>query len=121
MTDRPKIVWTPEAIRALGVRTTVPIAGEIIAGWHRDASYDAVKRGEFPVPVIKVGRQMVVPVAPILELLCIGPPDSGPAGSAPPEPAQSPTAAAPFPRSTTTDETTPGRASAKASRSRGAA
>jgi len=63
--------WTEEAVRALGVRTTVPVAGEIIAGWHRDDSYDAAKRGEFPVPVIRVGRRMVVPVAPILRLLGI--------------------------------------------------
>jgi hypothetical protein len=71
MSGRPRITWTPEAVLALGVRTTVPIAGEIIAGWHRDDSYDAVKRGEFPVPVMQVGRRMVVPVAPILELLRI--------------------------------------------------
>ena len=122
MTDRPKVTWTPEAIRALGVRTTVPIAGEIIAGWHRDDSYDAVKRGEFPVPVIRVGaRRMVVPVAPILELLRIGPPDTGPAGSAPPEPASAPTTATPFPRSMTSDDDTPVRGTAKASRRRGAA
>lgn len=117
----PKITWTEDAVRALGVRTSVPIAGEIIMGWHRDDSYDAVKRGEFPVPVIKSGRRMVVPVAPILELLRIGPPDTGPAGSAPPEPAISPAVATPFPRSTTTDDTTPGRGTAKASRRRGAA
>lgn len=46
-------VWTEEAVRALGIRTDVPTAGEIIAGWHRDDAYDAVKRGEFPVPVHK--------------------------------------------------------------------
>jgi hypothetical protein len=34
MTDRPKTIWTPEAIRALGVRTTVPIAGAN-AVWHQ--------------------------------------------------------------------------------------
>lgn len=71
-----KTVWTEEAIRGLGVRTTVPIAGDIIMGWCRDASYDAVKRGEFPVPVIGQGRRMVVPVAPILELLHVGAPEA---------------------------------------------
>jgi hypothetical protein len=119
----PKITWTEDAIRALGVRTTVPIAGEIIMGWHRDDSYDAAKRGEFPVPVIRPpgSRRMVVPVAPILELLRIRPPDTGPAGSVPPEPAQSPTTATPLPRSMTSDDDTPGRAPAKAGRRRGAA
>lgn len=116
-----KAIWTEDTIRALGVRTTVPIAGEIIAGWHRDDSYDAVKRGDFPVPVIRVGRRMVVPVAPILELLRIGPPDTGPAGSVPPEPALAPNAAAPTPRSTTTNDDTPGHATAKAPCWRGAA
>jgi hypothetical protein len=121
MTNRPKVTWTPEAIRALGVRTTVPIAGEIIMGWHRDTSYAAVKRDDFPVPVIKRGREMVVPVAAILEVLCIGPPDTGSAGSAPPEPALAPTTATPIPRSMTSDDDTAGRPTAKASRRRGAA
>jgi hypothetical protein len=116
-----KVTWTEDAIRALGVRTTVPIAGEIIAGWHRDDSYDAVKRGEFPVPVIKVGRKMVVPVAPILELLCIGAPVKGATGSVPPEPALSADVATPMPRSTTTHDDTPRRAPTEASRRRGAA
>lgn len=47
----------------------MPTAGEILAGWKRDRSYRAVKRGDFPVPVIKVGRELIVPVQPILELL----------------------------------------------------
>jgi len=66
-------VWTPDEVKALGVRTTVPIAGEIIAGLCKDESYRAVQRGTFPVPVVKCGRRMVVPVAPILELLGIKP------------------------------------------------
>lgn len=80
--NAPKITWTPEAIRALGVRTTVPIAGEIIAGLCKDESYRMAARGEFPVPVVKVGRRLVVPVAPILDLLCVGPPDTATAGTA---------------------------------------
>lgn len=76
-------VWTPDDVRALGVRTTVPIAGEIIAGLCKDESYRAVQRGTFPVPVVKCGRRMVVPVAPILELLAIKP-DGNAAGPAPP-------------------------------------
>jgi hypothetical protein len=73
MASAAKIKWTEEAIRALGVRTDVPTAGEIIAGWHRDDAYDAVKRGEFPVPVVRCGRRLIVPVAPILALLRIRP------------------------------------------------
>jgi hypothetical protein len=86
-------VWTPDDVRALGVRTTVPIAGEIIAGLCKDESYRAVQRGTFPVPVVKCGRRMVVPVAPILELLAIKP-DVNAAGPAPPSPAAEDTDAA---------------------------
>jgi hypothetical protein len=77
-------VWTPDEVKALGVRTTVPIAGEIIAGLCKDESYRAVQRGTFPVPVVKCGRRMVVPVAAILELLGIKPTVTA-AGPAPPK------------------------------------
>jgi hypothetical protein len=74
MTDAA--TWTPDAVRNLGVRTTVPIAGEILAGLSATQSYEMAKRGEFPVPVVKVGRRLVVPVAPILRLLALEP-DTG--------------------------------------------
>ena len=60
--------WSPEDVRALGVRTDVPTAGAVL-GLSRTQSYEALKRGDFPVSVIKVGRRLVVPVAPILRLL----------------------------------------------------
>jgi hypothetical protein len=75
-------VWTRAAVVALGVRTDVPTAGEIVAGLCRDEAYRSVKRGDFPVPVLKVGRRLVVPVAPILELLGIRPDDDSPSGPA---------------------------------------
>ena len=65
--------WTPEAVKALGVRTDVPTAGAILGGLCRTESYEAVKKGNFPVPVIKIGSRLVVPVAPILDLLGISP------------------------------------------------
>ena len=101
-------IWTPAEVRALGVRTTVPIAGEIIAGWHRDVSYDAVKRGDFPVPVVRVGHRMVVPVAPILALLGLGPPDTAEAATVPTETASPADVAPPTPRSTTPHDDTAG-------------
>jgi hypothetical protein len=60
--------WSAEAVRALGVRTTVENAGSIL-GLSRTQAYEAVKRGDFPVTVVKVGRRIVVPTAPILALL----------------------------------------------------
>lgn len=77
-------VWTPEAVRALGVRTDLGTAGSIF-GLSRTQSYEAHKRGDFPVPVVPVGRRrLIVPVAPILELLRISA-DTEAAG--PPSPA----------------------------------
>ena len=67
--------WTPAEVVALGVRTDVPTAGDILAGLCRDEAYRSVKRGDFPIPVVKVGRHLVVPVAPTLELLKIKPDD----------------------------------------------
>jgi hypothetical protein len=64
-------VWTAERVRSLGVRTDVPTAGQIITGWGVAESYRAVARGDFPVPVLRVGRRLIVPVAPILKLLGI--------------------------------------------------
>lgn len=116
-----KATWTPEMVKALGVRTTVPVAGEIIAGWHRDDAYDAVKRGEFPVPVIKAGRRYVVPVAPILALLGIGPPDTAEADPAPPEPASPADVTPTTTRSTATHDDSAGYRRPPARRGRGAA
>jgi len=75
VSKKPK--WTAEAVRGLGVRTDVPTAGAILAGLGRDESYRAVKRGNFPVPVIKVGRHLVVPTQPIIDLLGLDMPAGG--------------------------------------------
>ncbi|MGH3226791.1 MAG: hypothetical protein ACRDPY_50290 [Streptosporangiaceae bacterium] len=64
------ITWTEEAIRGLGVRTDVETAGSIF-GLSRTQSYVAIQADRFPVPVIRVGRRIVVPTAPIRRLLGI--------------------------------------------------
>ncbi len=46
------------ACRALGIST-----------W---SAYQAVRRGDFPVPTIKVGRRIVVPTAPLRKALGLG-------------------------------------------------
>ena len=61
-------VWSTEQVRALGVRTDLVTAGEIL-GIGRTVAHQLAKRGEFPVPVLRVGRKYVVPVAPLLEIL----------------------------------------------------
>lgn len=41
----------------------VPEAGALFFGLNRNASYEAAKRGDFET--IKIGKRIVVPVAPI--------------------------------------------------------
>ena len=47
---------------------TLPEAAELL-GIGRTSSYAAVSKGEFPVPVIKIGGRYVVPTKPLLDLL----------------------------------------------------
>ncbi|MET8231875.1 DNA-binding protein [Micromonospora zamorensis] len=61
-------LWTIEAVRALGLTTDVETAGAIL-GIGRSKAYALAKRGKFPVRVLRVGRNYVVPVPAILELL----------------------------------------------------
>jgi hypothetical protein len=61
-------VWTRAEVEALGVRTSVGVAGSIF-GLCRTEAYELHKRGAFPTPVIRVGHRLVVPVQPILDLL----------------------------------------------------
>lgn len=61
-------IWTREQVLALGVRTDVETAGSIF-GLSRTQAYEAVNGKRFPVPTFRIGRRVVVPVAPILQLL----------------------------------------------------
>lgn len=75
-----KRAWTAAEVIALGVRTDVPTAGEILGGLSRTQSYELYKAGKFPVPVLGVGRRLVCPVAPILAALGLAPEDTGGGG-----------------------------------------
>jgi hypothetical protein len=70
-------VWTPERVIALGVRTDVETAGEIF-GLSRTQAYEAVNHDRFPVPTFRIGRRVVVPVAPIVKLLGLDTEAAGP-------------------------------------------
>ena len=61
-------VWTIEAIRGLGATTDIQTAGAIL-GIGRTKAYEMVREGNFPVPVLRIGRRIVVPTPPILTLL----------------------------------------------------
>ena len=76
---KPRQRWTRRQIEALGTRTDLPTAGSILAGLSETSSRELWRRGEFPVPVLVVGRRLVVPVPvqPILDLLGLGDGGSG--------------------------------------------
>lgn len=61
-------VWSVEQVRALGVRTDLVTAGQVL-GIGRTLAHQLARAGEFPVPVVRVGHKYVVPVAPLLTLL----------------------------------------------------
>lgn len=62
-------VWTAEQVRALGVRCDLVTAYRVIAGGGKNSAWAAYHAGTLPFPAIKVGRKVVVPVAPLLRLL----------------------------------------------------
>jgi hypothetical protein len=67
---RPARAITEQLLHA-GPTTKPALAGAAL-GMSRTQTYVAIKAGEFPVQVIRVGRRIIVPVAPLLELLGIG-------------------------------------------------
>lgn len=60
--------WTPEEVRALGVRTDLATSNSIL-GITRAPAYELLKRGQYPVPVLRAGHKYVVPVAGLLTAL----------------------------------------------------
>lgn len=61
-------VLSPKEVQSLPPVLDVPTAGRLL-GLGRAASYELVRRGEFPSPVLHLGRQLRVPTAPLLQLL----------------------------------------------------
>jgi hypothetical protein len=70
MTNTPMIspVWTVEAVRALGVTTDVPTAAAIL-GIGRTKAYELARQGEFPVPILRIGRRILIPTPSLLALV----------------------------------------------------
>jgi hypothetical protein len=69
-------VPTVEEILAFPVTVDVPTAGRCF-GLGKDASYDHARLGDFPVPVLKLGRSLRVTRASLLEALGISEPTVG--------------------------------------------
>jgi hypothetical protein len=76
---------TEEALREVlaNPTTTVEVTSRVlsVSKW---AFYEAVKRGEPPVPIIRVGRRIVVPTAPLR--VALGMNDTGSQGGREGEP-----------------------------------
>ena len=59
---------TTDDIRALPPVLDVPTAGRLL-GLGRSAAYDLVLAGMWPTPVLRLGRRLRIPTAPLLALL----------------------------------------------------
>lgn len=75
--------WTADDLRSLGARTDLVTACAAVLGIGKTKAWEAFHRGELPFPTIRCGRRVVVPVAPLLELLRLAP-DMSEAGPASP-------------------------------------
>ncbi|MGZ4517142.1 MAG: DNA-binding protein [Mycobacteriaceae bacterium] len=62
--------WTPEKVRAPGVRTDLATANNVL-GISRNSGYQLVSKDDYPVPLLRLGNRYVVPVAGLLDLLGI--------------------------------------------------
>lgn len=63
-------------LEALPPTVTVPDAAEIL-GCSTSAAYEAIRAGDFPVPVLRIGRAIRVPSRPLLEALGLVATDDG--------------------------------------------
>lgn len=61
--------WTAAEVRALGTRTDLPTACQIVYGCSRGRAYEMYRAGQLDFPALKCGRRVVVPVIPLLRLL----------------------------------------------------
>jgi hypothetical protein len=68
--------WTPERIRALGVTTSLTTAAAAL-GIGRTLAYRLAATGAFPIPVIRAGNRLLVPVAALLQVLHLDQPREG--------------------------------------------
>lgn len=67
------MTMTAEQVRALPAVVDLPTAASAL-GLGRTAAYELVRTGEWPTPVLRLGRLIRVPSAPLLELLGLAAP-----------------------------------------------
>lgn len=61
-------VWTPAAVRRLGMTTDVETAAHVL-GIGRTLAYELVKRDQFPVRLLRLGRRVLIPVSDLMAYL----------------------------------------------------
>ncbi|MDQ1747479.1 MAG: hypothetical protein QOD07_1742 [Frankiaceae bacterium] len=66
-----------DEIRALPPVLDVPTAGRLL-GLGRSAAYDLILAGAWPTPVLRLGRRLRIPTAPLLALLGLSTDSLGP-------------------------------------------
>ncbi|MEU8085736.1 hypothetical protein AB0B57_19260 [Micromonospora sp. NPDC049101] len=72
-------VWTIDRIRALGVTTTLATTASVL-GISRSQAYRLAATNQFPIPLIRAGSRIIVPVAALLHLLQPDPAAAGGGG-----------------------------------------
>jgi predicted DNA-binding transcriptional regulator AlpA len=70
---------TADEVRALPAVVDLTTAARVL-GLGRSAAYELVRTGAWPTPVLRLGRLIKVPSAPLVELLCLGGGAPGAAG-----------------------------------------
>ena len=65
---------TADEVRALPAVVDLQTAARVL-GLGRSAAYELVRLGTWPTPVIRLGRLIKVPSAPLAALVGIGAPD----------------------------------------------
>ncbi|MDP9460715.1 MAG: DNA-binding protein [Actinomycetota bacterium] len=60
--------WTADDVRGLPVTVDLVTAGAVL-GMGRTATYEAQRRGDFPVPVLRLGHRYRVVTAHLQRLL----------------------------------------------------
>ena len=67
---------TADEVRALPAVVDLSTAAKAL-GLGRSAAYELVRTGGWPTPVLRLGRLIKVPSAPLVELLGLGPATPG--------------------------------------------
>jgi hypothetical protein len=68
MTMRTYRVMSPSELRALPAVVDVPTAARAL-GLGKSAAYQLVRSGAWPTPLLRLGKVIRVPTAPLLDLL----------------------------------------------------